>query len=226
MPYRDFTLEYPPGFLPVLLLPRQRINATTTVSASLCSCLARRQSFSSLSPCFSREPRRPSSPSGYSCRDPAAHADAGALLRAFRSWPAVLVLLAVVALLRERRALSLVALAVGAAAKLYLLALVPLAVMTRRGALTCAVTWQSWRPPGSHSRCRLRSSPRAASATSAGCLCGVRSISRVWAGRSCSPRTGSAFTTRRSTSASAPRGPRGAGRESRRRHRLAGRGPR
>ena len=48
-------------------------------------------------------------------------------------WPAALVLLALLALLRGHRTLGLVALGVGAAAKLYPLALVPLAILTRRG---------------------------------------------------------------------------------------------
>jgi hypothetical protein len=51
----------------------------------------------------------------------------------FDLWPAVLVLLAVVALLRTRRGLGLAALALGATAKLYPLALVPLAILTSRG---------------------------------------------------------------------------------------------
>ena len=48
-------------------------------------------------------------------------------------WPAVLVLVAFVALLLGRRTLGLAALGVGAAAKIYPLALLPLALLSRRG---------------------------------------------------------------------------------------------
>ena len=51
----------------------------------------------------------------------------------FDFWPAVLVLLAVVAVLRNQRTLGLAALGVGAAAKLYPLVVVPLVILMRRG---------------------------------------------------------------------------------------------
>jgi hypothetical protein len=57
----------------------------------------------------------------------------GLVFERFDLWPAALVLLALVALLRGRRVLGLAALGIGAVAKLYPLALVPLALLARRG---------------------------------------------------------------------------------------------
>ena len=57
----------------------------------------------------------------------------GLVFERFDLWPAALVLLGLVALLHERRGLGLAALGIGAVAKLYPLALVPLALLARRG---------------------------------------------------------------------------------------------
>jgi hypothetical protein len=134
VPYRDFRLEYPPGALPVLLAPgpadrgyydRFRLLMLALGSAAIALLVAVL----------------------FLAGADAAELAAGVLVPATLSftlnpslvvqrydlWPAALVLLALLALLRGRRALGLVALGVGAAAKLYPLALVPIAILTRRG---------------------------------------------------------------------------------------------
>ena len=134
LPYRDFALEYPPGFLPVMLaagpadhgyhdrfrLLMLALGAAAVVLLVLALFLA-----------------------GANAAELAAGVlvlatlpltlTPGLVFERFDLWPAVLVLLAVVALLRQRRALALAALGVGAVAKLYPLALVPLALLARRG---------------------------------------------------------------------------------------------
>jgi hypothetical protein len=134
VPYRDFTLEYPPGALPVLLAPgpsdhgyydrfRMLMLALGAAAIALLVVVL------------------------FLAGADAAELAAGVLVPAtlpftlnpslvvqrYDLWPAALVLLALLALLRGRRALGLAALGVGAAAKLYPLALVPLAILTRRG---------------------------------------------------------------------------------------------
>ena len=134
VPYRDFTLEYPPGALPVLLAPgpadhgyydRFRILMLALGAAAIALLVAVL----------------------FLAGADAAELAAGVLVPAtlpftlnpslvvqrYDLWPAALVLLALLALLRGHRTLGLVALGVGAAAKLYPLALVPLAILTRRG---------------------------------------------------------------------------------------------
>jgi hypothetical protein len=134
VPYRDFTLEYPPGALPVLLAPgpadhgyydRFRLLMLALGAAAIALLVAVL----------------------FLAGAGAAELAAGVLVPAtlpftlnpslvvqrYDLWPAALVLLALLALLRGHRALGLVALGVGAAAKLYPLALVPLAILTRRG---------------------------------------------------------------------------------------------
>jgi len=134
VPYRDFRLEYPPAALPVLLAVgpansgyenRFRVlmlafGAAVVVLLAVALFLAGAG---------------------------AAELAAGVLVPAtlpftlnpdlvfqrFDLWPAALVLFAVVGLLQGRRTLGLTLLGLGAAAKLYPLALVPLAILTRRG---------------------------------------------------------------------------------------------
>jgi hypothetical protein len=134
VPYRDFRLEYPPGALPVLLAPgpadhgyydRFRILmlalgaaaiALLVVVLFLAGADAAELAAGVLVPATLPFTLNPS-----------------LVVQRYDLWPAALVLLALLALLRGRRALGLAALGVGAAAKLYPLALVPLAILTRRG---------------------------------------------------------------------------------------------
>ncbi len=134
VPYRDFTVEYPPAALPVLLAPgpadhgyydrfRVLMLAFGTIVVGLLAVVL------------------------FLAGADAAELAAGVLVPAtlpftlnpalviqrYDLWPAALVLLALVALLRGRRTLGLATLGVGAAAKLYPLALVPLAILARRG---------------------------------------------------------------------------------------------
>ena len=134
VPYRDFYLEYPPGALPVLLAAgpadrgyddRFRI-LMLAVGVATVILLARALFLAGAN---------------------AAELAAGVLLLAtlpltlnpglvferYDLWPAALVLLAVIALLRGSRMLGLAALGVGAAAKVYPLALVPIVLLSRRG---------------------------------------------------------------------------------------------
>jgi hypothetical protein len=134
LPYRDFSLEYPPGALPVVLAPgpadhgyydRFRVLMLALGAAAIALLVAVL----------------------FLAGADATELAAGVLVPAtlpftlnpslvvqrYDLWPATLVLLALLALLRGRRALGLVTLGVGAAAKLYPLALVPLAILTRRG---------------------------------------------------------------------------------------------
>jgi hypothetical protein len=134
VPYRDFTLEYPPGFLPVVVAAgpadhgyynRFRLLMLALAAASVVMLVV----------------------ALFLAGAGAAELIAGALVLAtlpltlvpglvfdrFDIWPAALVLLALVTLLRGRRTLGLAALGIGAAAKVYPLALVPLAVLARQG---------------------------------------------------------------------------------------------
>jgi hypothetical protein len=134
VPYRDFTLEYPPGALPVLLAPgpadhgyfdRFRVLmlalgaaaiALLVVVLFLAGATAAELAAGVLVPATLPFTLNPS-----------------LVFQRYDLWPAALVLLALVALLRGRRAFGLATLGVGAAAKLYPLALIPLAILSRRG---------------------------------------------------------------------------------------------
>jgi hypothetical protein len=134
VPYRDFTLEYPPGALPVLLAAgpadqgyydRFRVLMLALGAAAVVLLVV----------------------ALFLVGANAAELTAGVLLLAtlpltletglvferFDLWPTALVLLALVALLRGRRVLGLAALGVGGVAKLYPLALVPLALLAPQG---------------------------------------------------------------------------------------------
>jgi hypothetical protein len=134
VPYRDFSLEYPPGFLPVALAAgpadhgyynRFRILMLALGCAAVCLLAA----------------------ALFLVGADALELSTGVLVLAtlpltlprelvfdrFDLWPAVLVLLAVVAVLRNQRTLGLAALGLGAAAKLYPLVLVPVVILMRRG---------------------------------------------------------------------------------------------
>ena len=134
VPYRDFTLEYPPGALPVLLAgapadqgyyDRFRVVMLALGSATVVLLVvamflagAGAAELAAGVLVFATLPRT---------------LNPGLVFERFDLWPAALVLLALVALLRSRRALGLAALGVGGAAKLYPLAVVPLAILARRG---------------------------------------------------------------------------------------------
>jgi hypothetical protein len=134
VPYRDFTLEYPPGALPAFLGPAPADHGYYNRFRVLMLALAAAAVVLLVVALFLAGAG-------------AAEVVAGVLVLAtlprtlspslvferFDIWPAVLVLLAFVALLRGRRTLGLAALSVGAVAKLYPLALVPLALLARRG---------------------------------------------------------------------------------------------
>jgi hypothetical protein len=134
VPYRDFTIEYPPGALPVLLAAapadqgyydRFRL-LMLALGAAVIGLLvvvlfrvgagAAELAAGVLVPATLPFTLNPS-----------------LLVERYDFWPAALVLLALAALLRGRRTLGLAALGVGVAAKLYPIAVVPLAILTRRG---------------------------------------------------------------------------------------------
>jgi Glycosyltransferase family 87 len=133
LPYRDFRLEYPPGALVPLLAAgpadhgyynRFRLLMLLLGAAAIVLLVVAL------------------STAGADAAELAAAVlvlgtlpltlEPGLVVERFDVWPAFLVLLAVAALLRGRRLLGLAALGVGAAAKLYPLALVPLALLARR----------------------------------------------------------------------------------------------
>jgi len=134
VPYRDFTLEYPPGSLPVLLAagPADRgyydrfrllmlglgAAAVVLIVVALFLVGAGAAELASGVLVFATLPLT---------------LNPGLLFERFDLWPAVLVLIALVALLREQRVLALASIGVGGVAKLYPLALVPLALLARRG---------------------------------------------------------------------------------------------
>ena len=133
-PYRDFRLEYPPGALPVLLAAGPADHGYFNRFRLLMLVLGAGSIVLLVAALFLAR------------ADPAAIA-AGALVPAtlpltlnpglvferFDLWPVFLMLLAVVALLRGHQLLALVALSIGAVAKLFPLALVPLVLLARRG---------------------------------------------------------------------------------------------
>jgi hypothetical protein len=134
VPYNDFALEYPPGFLPVLVAPGpadqgwyDRFRALMLALGAAAVVLlvvalflagAAASEIAAAVLVFATLPRTLTT---------------DLVFERFDLWPAVLVLLALVGLLLRHRALGLAALGLGAAAKLYPLALVPLALLTRRG---------------------------------------------------------------------------------------------
>jgi uncharacterized membrane protein len=134
VPYRDFRLEYPPGALPVLLgagpatqgyYNRFRVLMLTLGAAAIVLLVVALYSAGADTPELAAGVLVPATLP--------LTLNPGLVFERFDLWPAVLVLLAVVALLRGRQLLALVALAVGAVAKLYPLTLVPVALLARRG---------------------------------------------------------------------------------------------
>jgi hypothetical protein len=134
VPYRDFTVEYPPGFLPVILAAgpadhgyydRFRLLMLGLAGAAICLLVAALF-------LVGADPFELSAGVLVLATLPLTLAP-GLVFERFDLWPAALALLAVVGLLRSRRSFGLAALGIGAAAKLYPLALVPVAVLTKRG---------------------------------------------------------------------------------------------
>jgi hypothetical protein len=134
VPYRDFRLEYPPGALPVFFAAgpanhgyQNRFSLLMLVLGSASIVLVVAALFVA----------------GADAADLAAGVlvpatlpltlNPGLVFERFDLWPVFLMLLGVVALLRGRQLLALIALTIGAVAKLFPLALVPLVLMARRG---------------------------------------------------------------------------------------------
>jgi hypothetical protein len=137
VPYRDFPVEYPPAALPVFwlptLAPEEHYESAFEVLMWICAWAA--VAFALLAVAALRPPP---------ARLYAAGAFAGlaplalgsVVLTRFDFWPAALTAAALAAFLRERERIGFGALAVAAAAKLYPLVLLPLAlgyVWRRRG---------------------------------------------------------------------------------------------
>jgi hypothetical protein len=134
VPYRDFILEYPPGALPVFLAAAPADHGYYNRFRLLMLALGIASIVLIVGTLFA-------------AGADAADLSAGVLLPAtlpltlnpglvferFDLWPAALVLLAVFALVRGHQMLGFVALSLGTVAKLYPLALVPLALLFRRG---------------------------------------------------------------------------------------------
>jgi hypothetical protein len=134
VPYRDFLVEYPPGFLPVVLAAgpadhgyynRFRILMLALGGLTVCLLVA--------ALCLAGANALELSAGILVLATLPLTLAPGLVFERFDLWPAALGLLALVAVLRSRRALGLATLGVGAAAKLYPLVLVPVAVLTRHG---------------------------------------------------------------------------------------------
>jgi hypothetical protein len=207
LPYRDIVLEYPPGALPVFLAAAPANHGYYNRFRLLMLVLGMASIVLVVVALFV---------AGAESADIAAGVlvpatlpltlNPGLVFERFDLWPVVLMLLAVVAVLRGHQLLALVSLSVGAVAKLFPLALVPLAVLARRGhahlrrdvALAAGVGLALLLPFGAIA-------PRGLGHV--GALLASRPCNpRAWAPRSCSPHTGSVSIRRRPTSASATRG--------------------
>jgi hypothetical protein len=134
VPYRDFILEYPPGALPVLLAAgpadhgyydRFRILMLSLGAAAVVLLIVALF-------LVGANPVELTTGMLVLATLPLT-LEPGLLFERFDLWPAALVLLALVALLRGRRVLGLAILGVGAVAKVYPLALVPLALLAPCG---------------------------------------------------------------------------------------------
>lgn len=134
IPYRDFRIEYPPGALPVLLAAgpadhgyynRFRVLMLAFGAATV--------ALSVIAPFLAGANAAELAAGTLVLATLPLTLNPGLVVDRFDFWPTALVLLALVTLLRGPRTVGLAALGVGAAAKLYPLALVPLALMGRRG---------------------------------------------------------------------------------------------
>jgi hypothetical protein len=134
VPYRDFTLEYPPGALPVFLAAGPANHGYHNRFRVLMLGLGIASIVLLVFALFV---------AGANAADLAAGVLVPATLpltlnpalvfERFDLWPVFLMLLAVFALLRGRQLLCLVALSIGTVAKLFPFALVPLVLLARRG---------------------------------------------------------------------------------------------
>ena len=134
VPYRDFYPEYPPGALPVILAAgpadvgydnRFRVLmlalGVLTVALLVVAMFLVGATTSELAAGVLVFATLPLTLEG------------GLVYERYDLWPAVLVLLGVIAVVLRHRRIGLIALGVGAAAKLYPLFLVPLVLLSRRG---------------------------------------------------------------------------------------------
>jgi Glycosyltransferase family 87 len=133
VPYRDFRLEYPPGALPVFVLPslghagdRAAYDRWFDRLMSLLGCLAIVGAALALR-ALRAGPVRTGAALGFIAIAPLLVGSV--VLSRFDLWPASLAVLALAALLHERLALAALALGAAIAAKLWPLVLVPLLVV-------------------------------------------------------------------------------------------------
>jgi hypothetical protein len=134
LPYRDFYPEYPPGALPVLLAAGPADESYDNRFRFLMLALGAATIVLLVVAMFLVGATAGELATGvlvFATLPLTLHV--GLLVERYDLWPAALVLIAVIALLRGRRTVGLAALGVGAAAKLYPLALLPLALLQRRG---------------------------------------------------------------------------------------------
>ena len=133
VPYRDFRLEYPPGALPVFVLPslghegdRHAYDRWFERLTALCGCIAIAGAALALL-ALGAGPVRMAAALGLMALSPLLLGSV--VLSRFDYWPAALVALALAALLWERTALSALALGAAIAAKLWPAVLAPLALL-------------------------------------------------------------------------------------------------
>jgi hypothetical protein len=132
VPYRDFRLEYPPGAVPVFVLPslghegdRAAYDRWFDRLMALCGCLAVAAAGIALR-ALGASPARTAGALGLIAVSPLL--TGSVVLSRFDFWPASLAVLAIAALLHERLTLGALALGAAIAAKLWPVVLAPLVV--------------------------------------------------------------------------------------------------
>jgi hypothetical protein len=147
LPYRDFHLEYPPGAVPVFVLPslghegdRAAYDRWFDRLMALCGCFAVVGAGIALR-ALGASPARTAAALGLIAVSPLL--TGSVVLSRFDFWPASLVVLALAALLHERLTLGAVALGAGIAAKLWPAVLAPLVIthVWRTRGPRAAVNW-------------------------------------------------------------------------------------
>jgi hypothetical protein len=147
VPYRDFRLEYPPGALPVFVLPslgherdRAAYDRWFDRLMALCGCLAVAGAGIALRT-LGASPRRTAAGLGLIALSPLLMGPV--VLSRFDFWPASLAVLTLAALLRDRLTLGALALGAAIAAKLWPAVLAPLVVahVWRTRGPRAAVNW-------------------------------------------------------------------------------------